>query len=149
MENKILRAIYETKREELLIAKLQNTKNNNISDAYVYAYASRLCPVFHSQNALELGQSDPFEEIYHIKRESILVVLNYCDEKWGNNDKIDFNQLENRFEKLGRWVLIAILRYAYLSDKFDGSFFSMLHENHTTEYQKIDTPLSSDEIAIN
>jgi hypothetical protein len=72
-----IRAIFELKRQELILAKLNPATRKFVDDAYAYAIRHRLCPVAHESN----GETDPFESCYSTSRKFALKVLNYADEQ--------------------------------------------------------------------
>lgn len=57
-------AIFELKRQELVLAKLNPATKAFVDDAYVYAITHRLCPVFHESD----GGTNPFEGCYSTSR---------------------------------------------------------------------------------
>ena len=72
-----IRAIFELKCQELILAKLNPATKEFVDDAYAYAIRHHLCPVFHESD----GDTDPFESCYRTSREFALEVLDYADQR--------------------------------------------------------------------
>ena len=64
-ENKILKAIYETKRQQIIIAWLNPQTRKDINEAYFFAYYKRMFPFFHADK----NNEDLFAEIHDIDKD--------------------------------------------------------------------------------
>jgi hypothetical protein len=139
--NTILKALYETKRQQLIIA--WNTPAvEKIENAYVYAYERRICPIFH----IDQDEDDPFVDVYKIPRNFVEEVIEYADSLWIGVNKdlsqLTFYKMENKFKGKGnRSDLIAVFRYAFLNHNFDEEFFKALRSDCPTEAHNINRPL--------
>lgn len=120
MDTKILRAIYEAKRQNLLIAKLNPNTSVLIQDSYAYAYTRRLYPFYQADH------DDPYEAVYKITKEFVEKILKHCDDKWLKEEKTTFYELEDKFGREYRGEIISVLRYAFLEQVFDRDFFENL-----------------------
>ncbi len=139
-----IKAIFELKRQELILAKLNPATQKFVDDAYVYAIRHRLCPVFHDSD----GDIDPFESCYSISRKFALEVLDYADQRWMSKNNLTFYNLEEKFGHDSRVDLLVILRYAFLAHRFDQGFFSDLISECPSEVSRINTPLGQEEIYL-
>lgn len=149
MDTTLLKAVYELRRQEIILAKLNTVMAAAIPDALAFAYASRLCPVFHTMHTTE---EDPFDSAYRVSREFANAVLEYCDEMWLKKEKVTFYGLEDRFANLDRGKrmdVYAILRYAFLGGRFDPDFFKGVLSNCPAEAHGLDSPFNvSDEVSL-
>ena len=139
-----IKAIFELKRQELVLAKLNPETKEFVDDAYVYAIRHRLCPVFHDSD----GDIDPFEICYSTSREFALEVLDYADQQWMSKNKLTFYTLEQKFGHNSRVDLLIILRYAFLAHRFDQEFFNDLISECPSEAGRINTPLKQEALAL-
>lgn len=139
-----IRAIFELKRQELVLAKLNPATKEFVDDAYTYAIRHRLCPVFHKSD----GNTDPFESCYSTSRELALEVLDYADQRWMSKNKLTFYNLEEKFGHDSRVDLLVILRYAFLAHRFDQGFFSDLMSECLSEAGRINTPLKQEALYL-
>ncbi|NCB27234.1 MAG: hypothetical protein EOM62_17535 [Bacteroidia bacterium] len=126
MKNDILKAVYETKRENLLISYLNATKNGKAlyPKGYIFAYLKRLCPIFDENPDIE----DPFKEVYEVKKDMIDDILKYCDDHHDREGMplLTYRKLEDHFKPVGRCELINVIKYMKMSDRFDDSFYKNL-----------------------
>lgn len=76
-ELKILTGLYEVKREQIILGYLNPATQDKIPASYVYAYESRMCPIFEIKE-----EDDAFGDVYKTKRELVDKVTTYLDEKW-------------------------------------------------------------------
>ena len=112
---KLLKAIYETKREQILLAWLNPATREYVDDAYAYAYKTRIFPFFH----LLKDDENVFAGIYTVEKECIDKVTEYLDTLRTDVEvkSLEFRILEIKFSNdIGtRDKLIAIFRYCFLS----------------------------------
>lgn len=137
----VMRALVEIQRTQVVLAKLADATASFVPDAYAYAIDKRLCPVFDTES----GHS--FDDGYEIKREFVDSVLKYCDQKWQAKEALSFYDLERHFDH-ARGELIHVLRYTYLSHKFDDAFFNGLLANCPTEAHGLNDPFDASEISV-
>jgi hypothetical protein len=67
-KNKLLKAIYEAKRQELLLSWMNPQLMQSMDQAYLYAYEQRLCPFLHVDYNV-----DPFYEIYETSLDFVAI----------------------------------------------------------------------------
>jgi len=139
MDNQ-LTALYEIKRQSFLLGYVQNP--DRFSDALAFAYYHRMAPVFHEDIARETYGGDPFEDIYAVKRDFILEVLKYVDERALDHDyeAIQFSKLEDKFGgyKTNRMQLIYALEYARIDRRFDEKVWAAIESNAPMEANPLD-----------
>jgi|GEM_PF-2730942 len=138
----LMRAIYETKREQLMLGWLDADKRKYMNDAYVYAHNVRMYPFFQH----DATRSDPFETIYDIKKELVKEVIEFIDKVWladKESEDLQFYNLETKFSsKLDRHTLMCIIRYCYISDRFCDNFYSTAMSNAPVEvHNNLNNPL--------
>lgn len=141
----IAKAVYEAKREQLILAVKNPATTDFIDLAYAYAYLERLCPFWH------VGEDDPFDTAYSIGREFCMEVLKFIDDfvvtgKEGPN----FNEIESKFGgyKVNRIELVRIIRYIYLCDRYEDSTFNSILRNAPAEAHSINMPITQDNFYI-
>src|ERR1043165_2045583 len=114
-------ALFEFKRQSFLIGFIENPER--FHPALAFAYYHRVAPIFHEQIAHERYNGDPFDEVYAVKRDFVLAVIKYVDERWLANDleAIAFRTLEEKFGgyKVNRMELVYALEYARINRGFD------------------------------
>ena len=133
-DNLLIKAIYETKCEQIQSTWLNPNTRKYINDGYAFAASVRMCPYFH----LTYSINDPFENVYSIKQDFVKEVIKYLDETWladKNSDALEFYNLETTFggHHSNRSELIYIIRYCSLSDRFDNSFYNKIMSNAPAE----------------
>lgn len=133
----MLKAIYETKRQALLLAYSTPSTSATVGKARAFAYSERMCPVFHSHHSPHEGVLDPFDGAYEIPRAFVTEVLDYCDNQWLEKNVPTFYDLEEKYDRGKRMALYSILRYAFLSDKFDEDFYTTILSRCPTEAKSI------------
>jgi hypothetical protein len=125
-QEKLLRAIYETKRQQILLAWLSSESRNVLDPALVFAYSCRMYPIIHIG-----GRIDAFEGIYDIDKQFVTSVTNYVDSKLMKKDfaNLTFYEIEDLFNG-DRMQLIDVFRYLFLCDLplFNEDFFAKLLE---------------------
>lgn len=144
-------ALYELKRQSFLLGYIQNPER--FSDALAFAYFNRIAPVFHEDIARETYDSDPFEEIYAVKRDFALTVLKYIDERVLADDleAIEFYKLEDKFGgyKANRIELIKALEYARIDGRFDSNVWTAIESNAPVEANSLDATFSPQDVYFN
>ncbi|MCL2115044.1 MAG: hypothetical protein FWH29_02350 [Methanobrevibacter sp.] len=129
--------LYNLQKFLILQTKINPATNNNITDGYAYAWYNDIYPFFDDSVKWHEG----FEQCFEIKKERISEVLFFLDENWLKKKYFTFYQLESHYGGRGfRSELISILRYAYLSHKFDDAFWKKIVsdapiEAHTITYK--------------
>lgn len=147
-EMKILRAIYETQRTQILLTYLTHPESEIYPDSFIFATAERMQPTLQHQDSKYI---DPFEGVYDISKDTIHTVLKFCDGIWGEGKTIGFRELMDHFKGItdgdNRLVLRDILRYAFLDNQFDGEeFWKNLQAYAPIECKPLDRELSENEI---
>jgi hypothetical protein len=106
MDTKLLRAVYENYRLQIMLNGVDHDGNLCFHSAYYYAVSERMFPYFHSHWC---DEPDPFGEVYSIPKESIEEVVKYVDDLWIKKLVIPtFYDLESKFGKDRRVELIRI-----------------------------------------
>lgn len=132
----IIKCIYETKREQLLLAWKNPATRKFIDEAYVYAYYVRMPPYGHN----DYEENDPFECAYQFSADFAQDVLKYVDDLWvaDRNKTPTFYDLEGKFGgKSKRIELLSILRYARLQGQFGDDFYKKLLSDAPIEANSI------------
>jgi hypothetical protein len=134
-EDLILKAIYEAKREQLLLGWKNPENHRSIDIGYAFAYDHRMCPT----QTQDPDRVDPFEDTYEINRAFIEDVLLYLDGQWlkGNTDVPTFYELENKYGREKRYELMCVLRYAKVLKMFDDDFYKKIVSNAPAEANTI------------
>ena len=147
MDNHLV-ALYELKRQGFLLGYVQN--RDRFRDAHAFAYYNRVAPVFHEDSARETYDGDPFEEVYVVKRDFILDVLKYVDERdqAGDHDAVAFYRLEDKFGgyKANRIELIHALEYARIGGRFNDKFWSAVEADAPAEANSLDSSFSPEQV---
>lgn len=141
-------ALYELKRQSFLLGYVQNP--DRFSNALAFAYFHRVAPIFHENIVREVYGSDPFDEIYAVKRDFILEVVKYVDEQWHakNFEDIGFYNLEDKFGgyKANRVELIHALEYARIDGRFDEDVWKAIGSNSPAEANSLDATFSPKDV---
>ena len=143
-------ALYDLKRQGILLARLNPVTAGAIDDALAHAYNVRICPVQHDRyTATEIV--DPFKGAYDVEYDFARAVLDFCDKEWLAGRTVTFRALERKFsDRAGdtRMALVGILRYAFLRPSFDDKFFQGLQSDAPSEAHGIDATFRLDEISV-
>lgn len=147
MDNNLV-ALYETKRQAFLLGYVQFPQK--FSAAHAFAVYHRVSPIFHEDIAREVHGVDPFEDLYAVKRDFILEVLNYVDQRSLENDfeALGFYQLENKFGgyKANRMELIHSLEYMRIDGRFDEKVWSAIQADAPAEANSLDDSFSPEDV---
>lgn len=154
MENK--KQLYNMQKFLILKMKLNPETTYYISDAYVYAWANDLYPYFHS-NKPASSFEEGYDECFEISEEKITEILEFLDSEWIKGKCYTFYELEDHYnesiknKEIDRMDLIHILRYTYLTNRFDKKFWDKLLEgsDYPAEAEEITDKFDSKEIFIN
>lgn len=134
MDNHLV-ALYEIKRQSFLIGFVQSPER--FDSALAFAYYHRMAPYFHDSMVREKYGVDPYEEVYHVKRELMDQVLKYVDEcdLQKKYDEIEFYKLEDRFGgyKTNRIELIYTLEYARIARRFNTNVWAAIEKDAPAE----------------
>jgi hypothetical protein len=120
------KVLFNIQKLEILKTKLNPQTNDFISDAYAYAWSVGVYPFFDNHD-----YSADLKEYFTIAEDKISELLKYLDSEWLKKNYYTFYQLEDHFDVRGsgqysRCDLICILRYTYLHNKFDETFWDTL-----------------------
>jgi hypothetical protein len=122
----MLRALYESHRQQILLHAKDINGDWNFPPAYLYAVSRRISPIFHSWHG---GDEDPFEDLYAANTEFLTSVATWMDEQELAKRKITFYDLEQHIGHEHRGALIACVRYCALDNRFNPAFYSTLLRN--------------------
>jgi hypothetical protein len=136
-----IKALYELKRQNLLMGYLQHPEK--IDDALAYAYTHRLAPVFHEQTMRDSHGGDPFEAAYAVPADFMNELFKFMDECSinGNLADLEFYKLEEKFGgyKKNRIELIYAIEYARISHRFGDDVYAAIESNAPAEANSIDS----------
>ena len=144
-----LKALYQLHRTQILLHAKTNDGQYQFPEAFLYAIAYHVYPMWHQ--SWHDDDDDPFEPLYHTKKEFIEDLMKYVDGLWIQQKPIpSFYQLEEKYGREHRASLIHGFRYSYLNRGFDKKFFSQLldHPNYPSEASGICEPLKDHELSI-
>ena len=141
-------ALYEIKRQAFLNGFIQNPQC--FAPALAYAYFHRVAPIFHEAVAREHLGSDPFAEVYAVKREFVNDVTKYVDDRWLAKDlkAVEFYKLEQKFggHHVNRIELIHTLEYARIDGKFDEALWKAVESNAPSEANSLDSTFTPKDV---
>ncbi|MCH9853692.1 MAG: hypothetical protein K0U45_09340 [Alphaproteobacteria bacterium] len=132
--NNILKAIYETKRQQLTISWLNPQTRKYINNAYFYAYYTRMFPFFHANE----NNEDLFLDVHDIDKKFVDEVTEYL-EKNDSDVNLHFHTIEMNFDghTAKRMELIFILQYCFLSGKFKETIKTILRNTPPMEVKDV------------
>lgn len=146
---KEIKAIFETKREQLMFAWLDEDKRNYINDGYVFAISERLYPYFH----IDTSKADVFEDVYEVPKSLVKKVIERIDEIWVDDPQssdLEFYNLEHEFGGRGlRIELIQIIRYCAISGRFSADTYNKIMSNAPVEANfGLNDPLEEGDLVV-
>lgn len=147
--DKQLVALYELKRQSLLLGCVQNP--GMISDGLAFAYENRVVPVLHENIAREVHGGDPFEDVHSVKADFVLEVLKHVDEldQAGDYKGLGFYNLEDHYGGRGiRVELIHALEYIRIDGRFDEKVWKAIEANAPVEANRIASTFSASEVSL-
>lgn len=120
-------ALFQLVRFQLAAAALTPGPDQQVDDAYVYAWDAGVFPLFHEWARLH----QPFAECFTIGHDMMRELMTFLDDRWGKGIAPDFHEIEASFSERepkiwDRSRLIKALRYTFLSDRFDKTLFDAL-----------------------
>jgi len=120
------KVLFNMQKLEIIKTKLNPQTKDFLSDAYVYAWSVGVYPLFD-----DYDYSVDLEEFFPITKSKVSDVISYLNSEWLEKKYYTFYQIEDHFDVLGsgkysREDLIYILRYTYLHNKFDKTFWDTL-----------------------
>ena len=126
----------------LVAAKTADPDEELLPDAYVYAWANDVYPLFHESAHLH----EPFAAQFRVTKEMVEELSKYLDDRWLAKDVPSFYQLEDHYDVRSgttawdRHSLLVTCRYMFLNNMmFDKAFWDTLLKgsNHPTEAKLI------------
>ncbi|MFC3074930.1 hypothetical protein [Shinella pollutisoli] len=147
MNDNLLRALYETKRQSFLLGFIQAP--DRFDSALAFAYQHRIEPIFHEQTAREIYGGDPFSSVYAIDAAFVDSVSKYIDansdEKKSEN--LTFCKMEDEFGgRAVRMKLRYALEYIQLSERFEQSDFEAILRHAPAEAKKLVTEFTPQDV---
>jgi len=135
-------ALYALARFQLRTAAFTAGASEHIEDAYAFAWENQVYPLFHDGAQLH----EPYAEYFLVKREPFRQLMLELDQAWLEDRVPSFYELEDQQDvrsgssDWSRGALIAALRYAYLSHRFDARFYDAVRSpgRHPIEASAID-----------
>lgn len=146
-DDKVLMALYENRKQFLVVNYRVHGDKCGVSESYIYAISHDMYPFFSQEYSLEGDNQDPYAQCYKISAEDISEILEYVDSEWLKGNVYDYYALESYFgSKATRWKLICILRYCFLDGRFDENLWSKLVDSAPVEAKSITRDLAEWEI---
>ena len=129
--------LFQIARFNVLVA----AKAELLPDAYAYAWANGVYPLFHEVAYLH----EPFAAQFEVTKEMLEELGTYLDDRWLAKNVPSFYKLEDHYEvRLGvsgwnRHRLVAACRYMFLDGSFDKPFWDALLKgsDHPSEAKAI------------
>ena len=120
-----------------------NSEKVKISHSLAYALSSNIYPLFHDDDEIKM-----FSDYFEVSKESIHEIVDFIDKAWLKKEFYSYYNLEDMFGgKVARHILIAILRYCFLDNRFfDEEFTKVLLSSCPVEATNIAEPLEEWEI---
>lgn len=148
MNETLLAALYETKRQNFLIGFVNNPER--FDAALAFAYYHRIAPIFHENDLRETEGGDPFDSVYSVKRQFVMDVANDVDKNWldGTLENVQFNKLEDRFGgyKANRMEILFVLEYCRIAGRFDDALFAAVAAEAPLEASTIDATFTPEDV---
>ena len=114
--------------------------------AQAYAWTHRIFPWFDSH-----GVAQEFKDEFEVGADKISEVIKFIDDDWMGEKKLTFYDIESHFNvrldgQLDRSDLIGIVRYAFLSGRFNDELWERLTVGGSgpVESQSISSPFDPD-----
>lgn len=138
------RQLFEIMRFQILTAAMKPETQDRLTDAYVYAWETRVFPLFNE--GAEWHR--PFAAHFVVRAEQVGELSQFLDERWTARYFPTFYELEEHYGlRSGRSVwqranLIRACRYLKLSSLFDQGFWECLvaPTEHPAEAAHITAP---------
>ncbi len=144
-----LKAVFESHRMQILLNCQDPSGDLKLPEGFLYSVAAGIYPIFDESWCV--GEQDPFSDCYRVGKEFVDQLVTHLDKKWLEKAVPTFYQLEGEFGGRAKRVeLIQVLRYCFLSDKFDPDFYDtvLTASEHPVEANGINRPFSNDDISI-
>ncbi|HEX7315882.1 MAG TPA: hypothetical protein VF297_18340 [Pyrinomonadaceae bacterium] len=156
----ILKALAENRRRQIIATHYNPQTADLYTDAFVYAVAHSVCPIFEEYPGYRTERADilevlPFHETYEVSYALVKQIHDQLDKAQLNKEKITYYDVEGPY-KLGsehwpgldvRGDLINICRYFFLSGSFDKEFWTGFMSDAPVEASGITKEWSRDELA--
>jgi antitoxin MazE len=156
----ILKALAENRRRQIIATHYNPQTADLYTDAFVYAVAHSVCPIFEEYPGYRTERADilevlPFHETYEAGYALVKQIYDLLDKAQLNKEKITFYDVESPYRLSGEhWAgldirgdLINICRYFFLSDSFDKEFWTAFMSSAPVEASGITEKWSRDELA--
>jgi len=144
-----LKALYQIHRYQILLNAKSPDGEYRFPEAYLYSVANDIYPLWHQ--SWHTSENDPFEELYHTNKEFIYSVMTYVDELWlAKKDLPSFYDLEEKYGRDNRSLLIHAFRYCFLNRGFDETVYKALfgESSHPSEAAGICMEFKDYELAL-
>lgn len=131
-QSNLLKALYDIHKKQITHFYMEHPNQSEYSESYVFAIYHDCFPFFDSE---EDDAEEIFEHCEFVTRSFATEVLTYLDSEWCKRKYYTFYEIENKFggHHKNRGELIILLRYVFLSKKFDTPFWDKLNENAPSE----------------
>ncbi|MCB1225592.1 MAG: hypothetical protein KDK99_07285 [Verrucomicrobiales bacterium] len=141
----LLTALFELHRHQVIFSPRNEQQRRPFSDAFVFAVANRLSPVFNDE--WHGAEADPYEDCYKVSSDFINKLLGDLDKTWLEQKPIPtFYEIERSLGREHRMAIIDTLRYSFLNGQFDAPFWSAILQDCPSEAKSITKPFSDSDI---
>lgn len=122
-----LLAQYENRKLFLKINYRVHGELCGLDQAFVFAIANDVFPIFHHTHIPNEGIIDPYFDLYKVKESDFKEVLYFMDNEMLEKRLYTFYDIEDKFGgRDRRCELIDMFRYTYLDRRFDQKFWDYL-----------------------
>lgn len=155
----IMQALADLRMRQILHTKFHPETKDLYPDAYAYAVAHSLYPLFHEQigstdSPATILEINPFYATYRVDRDQVARIHAVLDTRAAAEQGVTFRELEAEFELgLGPWrdaslrvVLINACRYFYLHGLWEDAFWERLAADAPPEARGITRELDRFEV---
>lgn len=156
----ILQALADVRMRQILHTKFHPDTRDLYPDAYAYAIAHSVYPLFHEQidpmdSPATILEINPFYATYRVDIDQVETIHQRLGERAEGQGGITFRELEEGFgpEGLGPWrdaslrvVLLNVCRYFYLHGLWEDSFWERFVSDGPPEAQAVTRELNRFEV---
>lgn len=129
--------LFQIMRFQVLAAALQSGAREKLHNSYVFAWDASIYPLFNDA----ADYHKPFADQFAIPKPMIEELFKKLDGIWAEQKQVTFFQIEEMYRntKWDRYNLILGLRYMWLHEQFEHSFWHKIMEpkQHPNEAREI------------
>lgn len=156
----LLQALADVRMRQILHTKFHPETRDLYPDAYAYAIAHSVYPLFHEQvdpmdSPATILEINPFYATYRVDIDQVEAIHRRLAERADAGETTTFRELEQGFgsEGIGPWrdaslrvVLINVCRYFYLQGRWNDAFWEALVSDGPPESEAITRELNRFEV---